>query len=137
MTDKLNKRRDEHEHHEHLVAGIKAQMQVVLDKSEQAIEIYLDDVHKTANLKAAKLFGFDTVAEFEGFEGNFLESFVSENDQQKVMDNYHDAFAQKLKATVLDVTMRNKDGKETPVRLTHVPMVFSNHLFAVGFIDVV
>lgn len=128
---------EEHQHHEELVAGIKAQMQVVLDKSDQAIEIYLDDKHKTANLKAANLFGFKTVAEFEKFDGNFLETFVTEKDQQKVMDNYHDAFANKLKATVLEVTMRSKEGKETPVRFVHVPMLFSNHLFAVGFIDLI
>lgn len=137
MDNQQNNRPDEHLHHEELVAGIKGQMKTVLDRSEQAIEIYLDDNHKTANLKAAELFGFDTVEEFEKFEGNFLETFVAEKDQQKVMENYHDAFSRKLKATVIEATMRSKDGKEAPVRLIHVPMLFSNHLFAVAFIDLI
>ena len=37
------------QHHEELIAGISKQMRSILDSSEQAIYIYLDDIHKVCN----------------------------------------------------------------------------------------
>ena len=42
---------DEQKHHEELVKGISEQMKPVLEKSDQAIYIYLDDNHKVCNKK--------------------------------------------------------------------------------------
>ena len=49
---------DEHQHHEQLVKGIAEQMKPVLEKSEQAIYLYLDDNHKVCNKKFADLLGY-------------------------------------------------------------------------------
>jgi PAS domain S-box-containing protein len=126
---------DEHPHHEELVAGLREQMAEILEKSAQPIILYLDDDHKTGNEKAAELFGFRSVKEFEKFEGNFLETFVAEKDREAVMENYHNPFSQERKATVLNITLRNTNGDEYPAQFIHVPMLYSNHLFAVSFID--
>ena len=37
--------------HEELIAGISKQMKSILDSSQQAIYIYLDDIHKVCNEK--------------------------------------------------------------------------------------
>ena len=40
---------NEHEHHENLVKEVSEEMKPVLEKSAQAIYLYLDDKHKACN----------------------------------------------------------------------------------------
>jgi phenylpyruvate tautomerase PptA (4-oxalocrotonate tautomerase family) len=46
------------QHHEELIKGITEQMKPILDKSTQAIYIYLDDNHKVCYKKFADLLGY-------------------------------------------------------------------------------
>ena len=55
---------NEQRHHEELVKGITEQMKPVLEKSEQAIYIYLDDNHKVCNKKFADLLGYKSPKEW-------------------------------------------------------------------------
>jgi len=52
------------EHHVELVQGISEQLKTILDKSEQAIYVYLDDTHKTCNKKFASLLGYNSVKQW-------------------------------------------------------------------------
>ena len=45
-------------HHEELVKGITKQLKPILDKSGQAIFVYLDDTHKACNKNFADLLGY-------------------------------------------------------------------------------
>ena len=49
---------DEQQHHVDLIEGIAQQMKEVLDKSGQAIYLYLDDTHKVCNKKFADIVGY-------------------------------------------------------------------------------
>ena len=48
----------EQKHHEELVNGVYSQLKQILDSSEQAIYLYLDDTHKVCNKKFATLLGY-------------------------------------------------------------------------------
>lgn len=126
---------DGHGHHEELVAGVKEEMRHILENSSQPVLVYLDDNHKTGNLAMATLLGYTTVEEFENSNVNFVDTYIAEESQQAVMDNYRIAFRQELKATVLDVTIKNVMGEKKAVQFIHVPMMFQDHLFAVSFVN--
>lgn len=126
---------DVHQHHEELVRGFKQQMQQVLDYSKQPVLIYLDDTHKTCNEKFAQLLGFHSVQEFEDSDVNFVETYIDESSQDDVVENYHGPFKKDLRATVLDITIKNLHGTCFPVRLVHVPVMYQGHLFAVSFVE--
>src|SRR3989304_1948911 len=73
-------------HHEELVKGITAEQKPILDKSGQAIYIYLDDAHKVCNKKFATLLGYRSVKEWVDTEAPLAD--VIEKDQPKVIDAY-------------------------------------------------
>lgn len=126
---------DVHRHHAEVVAGIKEEMDYVLQNSAQPVSIYLDDHHKTGNLALAQLLGYATVEDYEKSNLNFVEAYIAEKSQEAVVDNYHTSFKQQLKATVIDVTIKNLTGDEKVVQFIHVPMMYDGHLFAVSFIN--
>ena len=69
----------EQQHHEELVKGITEQMKLSLEKSEQAIYIYLDDTHKICNKKFADLVGYKSVKQWVKTEAP-LADFTRAND---------------------------------------------------------
>ncbi len=80
---------DEQEHHAELIKGIAEQMKPVLEKSAQAIYIYLDDNHKVCNKKFATLLGYKSPDEWADQEAPLAD--VVQEDQQGVIDAYMDA----------------------------------------------
>ena len=122
------------EHHEELVKGISAQMKPVLEKSEQAIYIYLDDTHKVCNKKFADLLGYKSAREFASTEAPLAD--VVEEDQQSVIAAYENA-TQNMVASCIDVRVKNiKTGKAIKTRMIMVPITFSGgHVFALHFLS--
>ena len=129
------KKQSEEEHHEELVQGMEKQLKEILDNSAQPVFVYLDDRHKTCNLKFAKLMGYASTKAFNETDVNFVEAFIDEKSQDKIAENYHGPFSQKLMATVLKLKVKRKNGERVAVEVIHVPMMFEGHLFAVGFVN--
>ena len=65
----------EEQHHEELIQGISRQMKSILEDSQQAIYIYLDDIHKVCNEKFASLMGYGSPEEWAKVKESF-EAFV-------------------------------------------------------------
>lgn len=123
---------EQEHHHAELVKGIAAQLKPVLDKSEQAIYIYLDDTHKVCNKKFADLLGYKSAREWANTEAPLAD--VIEEDQPSVISAYEDA-TEKMVAGSLDVRFKNiKTGKTIKTRMIIVPITYSGtHLFTVHF----
>ena len=123
---------EQEHHHEELVKGIAAQLKPVLDESEQAIYIYLDDTHKACNKKFADLLGYKSAREWANTEAPLAD--VIEEDQLSVISAYEDA-TEKVVASSLDVRFKNiKTGKTIKTRMIIVPFTYSGtHLFTVHF----
>ena len=124
---------DGHQHHEELVKGIREQMKAVLEKSEQAIYLYLDDNHKVCNKKFADLLGYKSPKEWADEEAPLAD--VVEEDQQAVIDAYMNA-SEKMLASVIQVRIKNiKTDKIVKTRMIIAPIGHSGHVFTAHFVS--
>jgi hemolysin-activating ACP:hemolysin acyltransferase len=122
---------DEQQHHEELVKGITEQMKPVLEKSEQAIYIYLDDNHKVCNKKFADLLGYKSPKEWADAEAPLSD--IVEEDQQSVINAYMNA-SEKMVASAIEVRVKNiKTGKIVKTRMIIAPVGHAGHVFTVHF----
>ena len=122
---------DEQQHHEELIRGITGQMKPVLEKSEQAIYIYLDDKHKVCNQKLADLLGYRSPKEWADTDAPLAD--VVEEDQQSVINAYMNA-AEKMTASAIEVRVKNvKTGKIVRIRVIIAPVGHAGHVFTAHF----
>jgi len=123
----------EQNHHEELVKGIAGQLKPIMDKSEQALYIYLDDTHKICNKKFANLLGYNSAKEWADIDAPLAD--IVEEDQAAVISAYENAM-EKMTASSLEVRVKNiKTGKVVKTRMIMVPIVYQGHLFALHFLS--
>ena len=121
------------EHHEQLVKEITEQMKPILEKSKQAIYIYLDDNHKVCNKKFADLLGYKSPREWADAEAPLSD--VVEEDQQRVIDAYMKA-SEKMVASAIEVKVKNiKTGNIIKTRMIIAPVGHAGHVFTAHFFN--
>jgi len=134
MRYKMHEEKKAHlEHHEKVVTGLAEQMKKILEGSEQAVYIYLDDNHKICNSKFAKLLGYGTPDEWADIHGA-LEPFVEAKSQVTLASAYWKAI-EKFAASSIKVTWKKKTGRTVETNVILVPMAYIGHLFAVHFVE--
>ena len=122
---------EEQQHHEELVKGITEQMKPVLEKSEQAIYLYLDDNHKVCNKKFADLLGFKSPKEWADADAPLAD--VVEEDQKIVIKAYMNA-SEKMLASAVEVKVKNvATGKIVKTRMIIAPVGHAGHVFTAHF----
>ena len=118
-------------HHVELVKGIAEQMKSVLEKSEQAIYLYLDDNHKVCNKNFADLLGYKSPKAWADADAPLSD--VIKEDQQSVIDAYMNA-SEKMVASGIDVRVKNvKTGKIVKTRMIIAPVAQDGHVFTAHF----
>jgi hypothetical protein len=123
---------DEQQHHEELIKGVFKEQKLILNKSPQAIYIYLDDEHKVCNKKFADLLGYKSPSEWAKMDAPLAD--VVEKDQQKVIDAYTKA-SEELTAGKLEISFKNvKTEKLIKTNLIMAPIIFSGHVFVIHFL---
>lgn len=121
----------EDKHHEGLIKGISNQMEPVLEKSTQAIYIYLDDTHKVCNKKFANMLGYESPKEWADTDAPLAD--VVEEDQPAVVDAYMNA-SMKMMASTSEVRFKNvKNGKTIKTQMIITPVGHAGHVFTVHF----
>jgi hypothetical protein len=124
---------DEQQHHRELIKGVSKEQKLILDKSPQAIYLYLDDNHKICNKNFADLLGYKSPNEWAKVDAPLAD--VVEKDQQSVIDAYIKA-SEELKASKLEIKLKNvKTGKIIKSSMVMVPLMFSGHVFVMHFLD--
>ena len=124
---------EEQQHHEELIRGITEQLKPILEKSPQAIYVYLDDNHKVCNKKFADLLGYESPKKWAEIDAPLAD--VVEEDQQAVIKAYENA-TEKMLASSIEVGLKNiKTGKVVKTQIILVPIAYSGHLFALHFIS--
>jgi hypothetical protein len=119
------------QHHEKLINGIAEQMKPVLEKSEQAIYIYLDDNHKICNKKFSDLLGYKSPKEWADADAPLSD--VVEEDQQSVINAYMNA-SEKMVASGTEVRVKNiKTAKIVKTRMIVAPIGHAGHVFTAHF----
>jgi PAS domain-containing protein len=124
----------EDHHHQELIKGIENQFKEILDSSQQAIYIWLDEECMVCNAKFANLLGYASSHEFSQIKGAFLETFVAEPSQAILADAYNKAMSKKISST-FPLTWKKKSGGTVHSTVNLVPVAFGDHLFALHFID--
>lgn len=126
--------KDEQNHHEELIAGITRQMRSILDSSQQAIYIYLDDVHKVCNKKFAALLGYQSPEEWANVEDSFPQIFVDQSSQDVLVNAYRQAM-EKLIPADIKVTWKKKSGGTVATSVVMVPIAYEDHIFALHYVS--
>ena len=122
---------DEQEHHEDLIKGITEQMKPVLEKSRQAIYLYLDDNHKVCNKKFANMLGYQSPKEWANTEAPLSD--IIEEDQDKVIKAYMNA-SEKKTASSIEVRAKNiKTDEIVKTEMIVVPFGYGGHVFTAHF----
>jgi len=123
----------EEKHHMELVDGLSKQLEPILKKSDQPVCIYLDDNHKNCNEKFASMLGYPSAKVWNETNGDFLETFIDEEDQEPVSANYQ-KMVERLVGSVVEAKWKKKDGGRVNANVIHVPITFEGHLFALMFV---
>ena len=124
---------DEHQHHEELIKGLYEQLKPVFDNSQQAIYVYLDDIHKICNNKFATLLGYSSSEEWAKVTESFPDAVVDQQSQEVLVSTYQKAMEQII-GSEIDVTWKTKSGDRVNTNLILVPIAYNGHLFALHFI---
>jgi PAS domain-containing protein len=121
------------QHHVGLIKGISEQFKSILEKSGQAIYIYLDDTHKTCNKNFATLLGYKSVREWVNMETPLDD--IDESSQPAVVSAYGNA-TEKLIASSLNIKVKNKTtGELIKARMIMVPIAYEGHVLALHFVS--
>ena len=121
------------QHHEELVEGVSKQLKPILDKSTQAVYVYLDDTHKMCNQKMAELVGMSSIKEWVEAEAPLAD--VVEEDQPAVIQAYENA-SEKMTAGHMPVRVKNaRTGKVVKTDMVIVPLAYEGHIFTLHFLS--
>jgi hypothetical protein len=122
---------NEQQHHEDLIKGITEQMKPVLEKSGQAIYLYLDDNHKVCNKKFADMLGYKPPKEWADTEAPLSD--IIEEDQKIVIKAYMNA-SEKMFASSTKVRAKNiLTGKIMKTMMIIAPIGYGGHVFTAYF----
>ena len=124
----------EDQHHQKLLKGVATQYKEILDSSQQAIYIWLDEECMVCNGKFASLLGYSSASECSQVKGNFLEMFVEGPSQATLAKAYTEAMSKKTSST-FSLTWKKKNGDTVQSTVNLVPILYGDHLFALHFID--
>jgi len=127
----------DHDHghsHDDLFQGLAAELQPLLDSSEQGIYLYLDDELKICNERFSSLLGYASPEDWAGTSGSFPSLFVDEGSQDKLIGAYQKAM-QKMVASVGEIRWKKKSGDTVDTTVMLVPISYQGHLFALHFVS--
>ena len=97
--------------HGMLIKEISEQLKPILDHSEQAVYVYLDDHSKVCNTKFAELLGYASPADWAAVQGSFPEVFVDEKSQETLVSAFQDAM-EGIVASAFDITWKKKSNEK-------------------------
>lgn len=124
----------EDQYHQELIQNIAQDYAEILNSSQQAVYIWLDEERMVCNNRFAELLGYDSALEVCSQKGTFLDAFVSEPSQEILAKAYQDAMSKKISST-FPLHWKKKNGGTVLARVNLVPIVYGGHLFALHFID--
>jgi hypothetical protein len=122
-----------HSHHD-LLGDLTAELQPLLDESEQGIYIFLDEAHKVCNEKFATMLGYASAEEWAGTEGSFTDLFVEDGSQATLVGAFQKAM-QSMSGSTIKVGWKKQGGGVVDTTVILVPISFRNHLFALHFVS--
>ncbi len=120
----------EHEH-EKILKELNEQFQPLFQNSGDGIYLYIDEVHKICNERFAKMFGL-TVKEWQAMEG-FVNKHAVEEDQELIINNYHQHIHQSLTPVRFRFRAIRKDGSKFEAETDMIPFPWRGEMLALHF----
>ena len=120
--------------HDVVIKGINNDWKDILEHSEQAMYIYLDDAHIICNKRFASLLGYASPDAMATVSGSFLQSFVTEKSQRTLVGSYRQAM-EKMVGSTTKITWKKKSGSLVDSTVMLIPAAHQGHVFAVHFIS--
>ena len=122
--------------HQKVIELVSSQYKQILNSSEQAIYIYLDDHHKICNKNFSLMLGYSSPEEWAKVPGSFPELFVMKDSQMKLVENYQLAM-EKFIASKMQINWKKKSGTSVKSEVILVPISFEGHNMAIHFITII
>jgi hypothetical protein len=116
------------------IKGISDQLKSLFSSSEQAIYIYLDDVHKVCNTRFSSMLGYRSPEEWAAVKISFPEAFVDEGSQDILVSHYQKGI-QKLVASHFPVVWKKKPGGSVKTEVILVPILYNGHRLALHYVS--
>ncbi len=123
-----------HEHHEALINGLSKELKPIFEKSEQAIYLYLDDIHKSCNKKFAELLGYHSPEQWAKTTEPLTKAFVEPASQKTLVSAFQKAM-KKCVGSKIKVVWKKKTGKPVKTGVILIPIRYKGHLFALHFVS--
>ncbi len=125
-----------HDHSDHtkLIKDVAQQYADILQESEQAVYIYLEDEAKVCNKNFSDLLGYKSPGEWAKVNTSFPEAFVADESQQELVSTYQKAM-ETMSGSLVDIVWKKKDGEKVKTKVILVPIEFDGHLFALHFVS--
>ena len=121
---------EEHEHVK-ILKELGEQFQPLFQNSPDGVYLYIDEVHKICNEKLAKMFGL-TVAEWEAMQ-DFVNKLIVDEDQDKIINSYHEHVHRKLTPDKVRFKGIRKDGSTFNGESDLVPFPWRGEMLALQF----
>ena len=116
-----------------IIHGVADQLRQILSSSEQAVYIYLDDIHKICNNRFAALLGYGSPDEWARVANNFPEAFVEPESREDLVVHYQKAM-DKFIGSEFMVNWKKKPGGNVKTNVIMVPFVYSGKKLALHFV---
>jgi len=118
--------------HADLMQEIEDQYRPVFENSPDGVYLWLDEEHKVCNQRMAAMFGY-SIAEWCAAP-QFLETFVSEEDQEVYSWNYHNRVATLAFPVTFRFRGKRKDGSTFAAETDMIPISWRGHAVAYHFV---
>src|SRR3989344_7009989 len=117
--------------HEEMLRWVSLEFKGILEDSQQAIYVYLCDIHKLCNKKFSSMLGYSSPEEW-AMKDEMLTD-VTDSDQKVLVSAYKNALENKI-ASNIEISWKGSDGSPIKTQVILVPLSYKGELFAIHFI---
>jgi len=119
--------------HEEVMDWVSKEYRPIMDGSPQGVYVYLDDTHKVANARFAKMLGYDTPEELQRLDVPWIDAFVAEESADQLVGSYTRAMEERVGSSFA-ITWKRKDGKRLRTNVILVPISYKGQDMALHFV---
>jgi len=112
---------------------VSEEFRPILDGSPQGVYVYLDDTHKLANGKFAKMLGYGSAEELSKLDVPWIDAFVAEESADQLVTGYTRAMEERVGSSFA-VTWKRKGGGHVRTNVILVPISYKGQDMALHFV---
>ena len=119
--------------HQEAIDWVSEEFRPILDGSPQGVYVYMDDTHKVANARFAKMLGYGTAEELSGLDVPWIDAFVAEESADSLVTGYARAMEERVGSSFA-VTWKRRGGGRVRTNVILVPISYRGQDMALHFV---